>query len=249
MESLSWMFFCLSPFALFCSADDGLLLCFLFIILGFVFKWRNSNKGSIPRITIKVEPQNFWEYHYKDRINATLAQKESIRDELLALKDEEARKWATAICGYHNAWIPPEDTQEQIARANGVVTKRMIKQQVEESDRIQIGKYFLLQKLKAEYENKRIGDGINERRNTYKNGFPEAIIDGDCRKIKLSNGRSVDEWDVKHIYNKSITEMYECLSEQEENQVIEWTREYAIKLHKSIKEGKYFYSVDMDFLN
>lgn len=246
MESLSWLFFCLSPFALFCSEDgNGLLLCLVFIILGFVFKWAGSNCSDTPKAVVKVEPQKFWEWHYKDRMRSTLAEKDSISDGLMALKDKEARSWATTICGYHNAWVPPESTQEQIARANGVVTEKMIKQRTEKKDRIQIGKYFLLQKLKAEYENKRLDEG----QNTYRSGFPEMVIDGDCRKIQLSSGRSIDEWNVKRAYNKSIMEMYESLSEQEKNQVIEWAREYAIKLHKSIKECRHFYSVDMDFLN
>ena len=244
MEFLSWLFFCLSPFALFCSEDgNGLVLCPVFIILGFIFKYAGNNIGGTPTAVVKVEPQKFWEWHYKDRMRNTLAQKDSISDGLMAAKDKEARDWATTICECHNAWVPPEGTQEQIARANGVVTEKMIKQRTEKKDRIQIGKYFLLQKLKAEYENKQI-NGI-----TYRSGFPEMVIDGDCRKIKLSNGRSIDEWNVKRAYNKSIIEMYESLSEQEKNQVIEWTREYAIKLYKSIKECRYFYGVDMDFLN
>ena len=246
MEGLSWLFFCLAPFALFCSeSGNGLILCPVFIILGFVFKYAGSNGGSTPKAVVKVEPQKFWEWHYKDRMRSTLAQKDTINDGLMALKDKEARSWATTICGYHNAWVPPEDTQEQIARANGVVTEKMIKQRTEKKDRIQVGRYFLLQKLKEEYEKCR----ANGKCDTYRNGFPETIIEGDCRKIKLSNGRSIDDWNVKREYNKSVMELYEDLSEQEKNQIIEWAREYAIKLHKSIKEGRYFYSVDMDFLN
>ena len=120
MEYLSWLFFCLSPFALFCSEDGiGLILCPVFILLGFVFRWIGSCSSGTPTAVVKVKPQEFWEWHYKDRMRNTLAQKETIGDELMAYKDKEARDWATTICGYHNAWVPPESTQEQIARANG----------------------------------------------------------------------------------------------------------------------------------
>ena len=112
MEYLSWLFFCLSPFALFCSEDgNGLILCPIFIILGFVFKWIGNN-NSTPTAVVKVEPQKFWEWHYIDAIHK-------------GRSDSEAREWATTICGYHNAWVPSEGKQEQIARANNIVTDKM----------------------------------------------------------------------------------------------------------------------------
>ena len=132
MEFLSWLFFCLSPFALFCSENgNGLILCPVFIILGFVFKWVGSNCGNTSKAVVKIEPQKFWEWHYKDRMRSMIAEKDSTSDRLMAYKDQEARRWATTICGYHNAWVPPETTQEQIARANGVVTEQMVKEKEE----------------------------------------------------------------------------------------------------------------------
>lgn len=127
MEFLSWLFFCLSPFALFCSENGiGLLLCPVFIALGFLCKSAGNYIGGSP--VVKIEPQNFWEWHYKDRMSSTLAQKESICDELMAHRDKEARSWATTICGYHNAPVPSEAKQEQIARSNGVITDKMVKE-------------------------------------------------------------------------------------------------------------------------
>jgi hypothetical protein len=144
MGYLSWLFFCLSPFALFCSEDgNGLILCPVFIILGFVFKWIGNNSNGTPTAVVKVEPQKFWEWHYKDRMRSALSQKDSISDNLMAYKDKEARRWATTICGYHNAWVPPEEKQEQIARANGVITEQMVKEKTVNKDRIQIGKMVL----------------------------------------------------------------------------------------------------------
>ena len=131
MESLSWIFFCLSPFALFCSENgSGLILCPIFIILGFVFKWAGNISVGKPKTVVKVSSSEFWEWHYKDRMRGTLAIKDN-NDAFIAYKDKEARRWATTICGYNNAWVPPEATQEQIARANGVITEAMIKERNE----------------------------------------------------------------------------------------------------------------------
>lgn len=132
MESLSWIFFCLSPFALFCSeGGNGLILCPVFIILGFVFKWIGNNSGGTPTAVVKVEPQEFWEWHYKNRIRKTLDNRDSISDRKMASDDKGAREWATAMCGYHNVWIPPQEEQERIARENGVITNKMLEERAE----------------------------------------------------------------------------------------------------------------------
>lgn len=223
MEYLSWLFFCLSPFALFCSEDgNGLILCPVFIILGFVFKWIGNNSGGTPRAVIKVEPQKFWEWHYKDRIRSTLAQKETISDKLMAVKDKEARSWATTICGYHNAWVPPESTQEQIARATGIVTEQMVENREINKDRIQIGKYFLMRELRLKYENKSC--------------LAKREIEKDMRKIKLSRCYGADDWWVKHEYGKTVSEIWEVLSLDEKEQAEKWIKEYEEKLIKAIKD-------------
>ena len=239
MEFLSWLFFCLSPFALFCSGDgNGLILCPVFIILGFIFKYAASNTGSTSKVVIKVEPQKFWEWHYKDRMRSTLAQKDTINDGLMALKDKEARDWATTICGYHNAWVPPKSTQEQIARANGVVTEQMIKESTLKRDKIQIGKYFLMRELTLKYENAnwRVGKKIKE----------------DMGKIKISQHNGADDWYVKREYGKTVNEMWETLSPEEKQKAVEWVREYEEKLIRAIQNNgnnAYFYirSIGMDF--
>ena len=239
MESLSWIFFCLSPFALFCSEDgNGLILCPVFIILGFVFKWIGSNTGGTPRAVVKVEPQEFWEWHYKDRIRSTLAQKEMIGDYLMSAKDKEARSWATTVCGYHNAWVPPEATQEQIARASGVITEKMIKERNEKKDRIQIGKYFLMNELRLKYEDK--------------NWRAKKEIKEDMKKIKLSRCGEADDWWVNREYGKSVKEMWKTLSLEEKEQAEKWVKEYEKKLIKSIQDYErriefIVKPIDMDF--
>lgn len=229
MEFLSWLFFCLSPFALFCSENgNGLILCPVFIILGFVFKYVGSNSGGTPTKVVKVEPQNFWEWHYKDRISSALAQKNTISDGLMALKDKEARQWATSICGYHNAWVPPEEKQEQIARANGVITEQMVKEKTENKDRVQIGKYFLMCELEEKYHTITIKD------KTGKNCcYPDMTIEEDKYNIESSDGHQISDYWVQSTYNKSINEMWKILSENERAQATEWIEEYERKLIKA----------------
>lgn len=238
MESLSWIFFCLSPFALFCSEDgNGLILCPIFIILGFVFKYIGSNSGGTSKAVVKVEPQEFWEWHYRDRMRSTFAQKD-IGDYLMSAKDKEARDWATTICGYHNAWVPPEAKQEEIARASGAITEKMIKERNEKKDRIQIGKYFLMNELKLKYE------GVNWR--------ARKEIEKDMRKIKILHHGGADDWYVKQEYGKTVSEMWKTLLPEEKQEAENWVREYEEKLVQSVQNYEkritcIIYPVKMDF--
>ena len=226
MEFLSWLFFCLSPFALFCSEDgNGLILCPVFIILGFIFKYIENKSNGTSMAIVKIEPQKFWEWHYKERMRDTLAQKDTINDGLMALKDREARSWATAMCGYHNAWVPPDGTQEQIARANGVITEKMIKECDEKRDRIQVGKYILMSALMEKYDTIKVSRNI---RNLYY--YPKTRIKKDLDKIQTSNNRHVTEYWAYDKYKKSIKEIWNSLSDEEINQAIKWVEEYEQQL-------------------
>ena len=249
MEYLSWLFFCLSPFALFCSEDgNGLILCPIFIILGFVFKYAGSIfcNNTTPRAVVKVEPKEFWEWHYKERMRNTIAQKDSISDGLMAYKDKEARSWATTICGYHNAPVPSEGMQEQIARENGVTTEKTVKSNKINKDRIQIGKYFLMNELEERYRSTKIGKGGRENC-----CFPAMYIEEDKYKINSSDGMFIsDQW-AKDKYNKSISEIWSGMSEEEKNKAMKWIKEYEAKLMEQCNEYVYgeLYDVDvrMDF--
>lgn len=223
MGFLSWLFFCLSPFALFCSEDgNGLILCPVFIILGLVFKFAESNSSGKSTATVKVEPQKFWEWHYVDRMRNTLNQKDSINDGLMALRDKEARRWATTICGYHNAWVPPKDKQEQIARSYGVITEKIAKENTIKRDRIQIGKYFLMSVLKFKYSNAAC--------------YTKREIEKDMKKITISEHLGADDWCVKQKYGKTVREMCKTLTDEEKREAVEWINEYESKLVQAVKD-------------
>ena len=247
MGFLSWLFFCLSPFALFCSEDgNGLILCPVFILLGFVFKWIEGNGCDTPTATVKVEPQKFWEWHYKDRMRNTLAEKDSINDGLMALRDKEARDWATTICGYHNAWVPPEEKQEQIARACGATTEKMIKKSNEKKDKIQVGKYLLMKELMEKHDTTRASRG--ERSLFY---YPKTRIKKDIDKIKTSNDEYITEYWAYSKYKKSVREIWDGLSVEEKNQAARWVEEYErqlINIAREYAENKRSNdNIDMDF--
>lgn len=240
MGYLAWLFFCISPFALFCSEDgNGLILCPVFIILGFVFKWIENNSGKPSRAVVKIDPKDFWEWHYKDRMRSMYVQKDSGNEKRMTIHDQEAREWATTVCGYHNAWIPPESTQEQIARANGVVTTQMIKERKEKHDRIQVGKYILMCELEKKYCSTKIGKDGHE-----KCCSPQTYIAKDKDKIRLSDSRHV-KW-AKSKYDKSIFEIWENVSEEEKKQATKWVEEYEKKLINLCNEYVYGDLCDID---
>lgn len=223
MKTLSWMFFCLSPFALFCSGNGtGLILCPTFIILGFVCKWAANNRSNASKVVVKLEQKEFWKWHYYDRMRSTLANKDSICDESMAYKDKEARSWATTVCRYHNAWVPSDAAQEEIARSYGVITEQMIKENKVKKDRIQIGKYFLMSKLLLEYEdrNMRVRSRVRE----------------DMKKIKLSDHGGADDWFVKREYGKTVEEMWGSLTLEEKNEALEWAKEYEKRLIQAVRD-------------
>lgn len=236
MESLSWIFFCLSPFALFCSEDgNGLILCPTFIILGFVFKWIGNVSIGASKNVVKVKPSEFWECHYKRFISSTLAQKETIGDYLMSYKDKEARDHATTMCRYHNAWIPPEVTQEQIARASGVITEQM----VEEKDRIQFGKYYLMGKTIKFFEEgmetcdvvtiewrelSRIVEELKHLRN----------------EITYVGIRSISEFKFKEKFGTyEADEVWNTvLSQKERSEAKKWAKEYMERFKKEEEDKK-----------
>lgn len=246
MEYLSWMFFCLSPFALFCSEDgNGLILCPIFIILGFVFRWIGNN-GIGSKTVVKVNPQEFWEWHYLDRMKDTLAQKNTMDDYLMSTKDKEARDWATIVCGYHNCYVPSDSQQEKIARANGVVTEKMIKKRERNKDRIQIGKFFLMGELEEKYKSTRIRDNRGRR-----GCSPITYIKMDKDRIRTSDYGFINDYWTEKKYNMSIKEVWDDLSTEEKNKAKKWVEEYEKNLmmmvHEYVDNERACVCVKMDF--
>ena len=212
MEYLSWLFFCLSPFALFCSdGGNGLILCPIFIILGFVFKWINEG-GLEPKI--KVKPQDWWETNYK--INMAQG------------RGHEASKgiadWSTNV---NYCPMPTEEKKERIARSMGVITPQMKYDEEDRWNRIQVEKYRLMEALYEKYKNKTISspDYVVGKR-IGRVCYPYMYIDGSKRVLK--NHIEVYRWN-KDPWSATP-------SEDEKNEAKKWIEEYEERLLKEIND-------------
>ena len=241
MRYLSWMFFCLAPFGLFCSeSGNGLILCPIFIILGFVFKWLENNSSKTPKAIVKVEPRKFWEWHYKSFIGNWGVN-----------YDKDARKWATYVAQSHNCWVPPEEEQERIARENGIITyeirieeenKRKEKEAIEKKrkeeednkwDRLQVGKYYLMWKLMNKY--KRTMFGKKGKGNTCY--FPDMTIERTLSCFRFADDGCVGDYGSKGKFNKTCKEMWETsLTYEEKKEATKWIKEYEERLLREIND-------------
>ena len=228
MESLSWIFFCLTPFGFFCTENGtGLITGTVFLILGFVFKWLGNNSGGEPTAKVKVEPQKFWECHYMDSINGGGI-------------DQNARTWATTVARAHNCPIPSEAEQERIARRNGIVTEKMKQQEKDKWDRIQVGKCYLMQELEKKYKNN-FAQKIDEN-NSNKNrrmAYPSLYIEASTRALQFDDigTNYVAGYNTFHRFKKNVDEMWNTeLSFNEKVEAKKWVEEYENRMLKEIND-------------
>lgn len=235
MKVLSSTFFITAPLALFCSDNGtGIILCPVFIILGFVFRWIDEAMHPVT----KIDPSKFWEWHYNDRMRKTLSQKDTVGDRFIAARDQEARQWATTLCRCNSVWIPPESTQEEIARATGIITEKIIKGK----DKIQFGKYYAMDKAIQclEKENKanrsnsqkwfevlRYIDTLKQLRDkiTYV-GFGDV-----CYTTMIGLKRKFGVDNESEVWEKVL-----CRTERQ--QAEDWVRAYFVKFEKEEEDKK-----------
>ena len=229
MNGLSWLFFCLAPFGLFCSeSGNGLILCPVFIILGFVFKWVENRSNGNPTAIVEIEPQKYWECMYKDYVDtwsATFGM--GIR------MDKEARGGATSMCRIHNCWIPPEEEQERIARENGIFTEKMKQEEDNNWDRIQTGKHYLMNELKEKYE--MVMFGKRGRGNRCK--YPSLIIEYAIDCLEFADHSTVNEYFTKEKFDISCKEMWNAvLTAEEKSEATKWVEEYEKRLLQEVND-------------
>ena len=100
--------------------------------------------------------------------------------------------------------------------------------------------------LEEKYRSTKIGKGGRE-----KCCFPSTHIEDDKDRIKSSDDRFISDYWTKSKYNKSVSEMWKSLSEEEKNQAKRWVKEYEEKLIKLCNEyvygDLYNINVKMDF--
>ena len=219
MEYLSWLFFSISPFALFCSEDgNGLILCPVFVVLGFICKWAANQSRKKPRGIVKLEPQEYWEWHFKQRLN------EKIHPNLNSTNTPEmARDWANQMCIYHGVGYPSDERFEQICKEMGLKTKKVKDNEDEEYDRIQSGKYYLLDRF--EKIPRTPWDRIN-------------IIKMEKKKLyfkKTGHCYGVGDIQIWSRFNKDTDEMWNVLTQEERDEATKWFEEWK---NNAIKNAK-----------
>ena len=215
MESLSWIFFCLTPFGFFCTENGtGLITGTVFLILGFVFKWLGKNGGETPTAKVKVEPQKFWEWHYMDSINNGGI-------------DQNARTWATTVARAHSCPIPSDAEQERIARKNGIITEQMKYDEQDKWNRIQVAKYRLMNDLYEKYKAKgRITSSDYVSGRTGRQCCPYFYIESSMSALK--GFIKVNRWN-KDPWNSVI-------SESEKAEAKKWITEYEERLIREVND-------------
>lgn len=213
MAFFSTMFFFAAPFALFCSGGgNGLALCSIFIILGFVCRWLGG--GNIGKPKLKVSPNEFWETNY----GISLAK---------GSKDEDARAWATTMCRINSCRIPTDEEQEEIAQKRGVVTEAMKREKTDPIDRLQFGKYYLFEKEIQKCAQKKMGKPWEE----YSKLFDLEDAMGECLHLIRYTGfndsigtfslrleKKFGEKDADVVWNT-------LLSEEERTEAERWVKE------------------------
>lgn len=136
----------MSPIALLCSKNgDGIVLFLIFIILGLICLWLGKG-GLDPKVRVKKD--DWWEEMYMSRLGQNAARKEKPD----ARDDKIARDIANWSAGNMKCRMPSEEEKEQIARSMGVVTYKMIYDEEDRWNRIQVEKYRLMDKLYEKYK-------------------------------------------------------------------------------------------------
>lgn len=240
MEYLSWLFFCLSPFVLFASDNGtGLISCPVFIILGFVFKYIAKKSKTVSytdedgkknvykietdecgntKLTAVVEPQNFWEWHFKQRLN------EKIHPNLNATNTPEmARDWANQMCMYHGVGYPSDEKFEQICKEMGLKTKKVKDAEDEVYDRIQAGKFLLLDRFEKIQGTP--WDRIN-------------IIKMEKKKLyfkKTGHCYGVGDFQIWSRFKKDTGEVWNSLTQKERDEATKWFEEWKNNAIKNVK--------------
>lgn len=219
MEYLSWLFFFLTPFGFFCTeSGTGLITGTVFLILGFVFKFARSSIGGTPTATFKAESQKFWMMHFEQRLNEKIHPNLNITN-----TPEMARDWANQMCIYHGVGYPSDERFEQICKEMGLKTKKVKDAEDEIYDRIQAGKFFLLDRF--EKIPRTPWDRIN-------------IIKEEKKKLyfkKTGHCYGVGDFQIWSRFKKDTDEMWNSLTQKERDEATKWFEEWENNTIKNVK--------------
>ena len=216
MGYLSFMFFALSPFALFCSEDgNGIILFPVFLILGAICKWI-ANDGINEARKPKVSSEEFWTIHFLNHYNSWKG------EEKANVTAENSKSWADQVARANGCVPPTDERYEQIAKEHGIKTRKV--KQVEEDrwNRVQVEKYRLMEELEKKYG--WIGFRSKDKKRTY---CPRLCIKPSKQAlkgfIKVDPLRNKDPWTA-------------ILSEDEKMEAKKWIEEYEERLLREMND-------------
>ena len=206
----SKIFLCTSPFALFCSRNgNGGALFLVFLILGGICAWIGHG-GLEP--TLRVKPKDWWETQFRHSIALKKSKELSNQD----VKD--SLKWADYITSSNKLPMPTEKSDH--------------------IDRIQFGKYYLMEKEIKKMEKENFGsfhDDWRERNSltTYMGHL--------CREISYCNLCRVTFIDYDDLRNRFGMDKPEkvwnlVLSNEERREAAKWTKETIERITRERRE-------------
>ena len=216
MEFLSIIFFSVAPFALFCSeGGNGLFLCPLFLILGAICKWI-SNGGIDEMHRPRVSSEEFWTIHFLDHYNSWRG------NEKVNVTAEDSRRWADEVTRSNGGTPPSNERYEEIARANGIKTRKVRQVDEDRWNRIQVEKYRLMGELEKKYG--WIGFRNKDKTRIY---CPRLCIKPSRQAlkgfIKVDPLRNQDPWTA-------------ILAEDEKMEAKKWIEEYEERLLREMND-------------
>ena len=243
---LSTMFFILTPFGFFCTGNGtGLITGPVFLIIGFILKW--VEEGGIERASRpKVSSEEFWTIQFLQHYNTWKDVKEAHNTA------EGSKSWADQVTRA-NGGIPVSDERfEQIAKENGITTRKMQFANRARFNRIQLGKYYLMGKLIEKYKDWKKEPVKNSE---YKFAEPVRYIEASRKALKFATwtyGLTAEERKVvDYGFTENNEEGFNKLSVEEKSVAEKWVSEYEARfleeVHSYIETGVSMPTIDKHY--
>lgn len=226
---LSTIFFILTPFGFFCTGNGtGLITGPVFLIIGFILKWIEN--GGVERVSRpKVSSEEFWTIQFLQHYNTWKDIKEAHNTA------EGSKSWADQVTRA-NGGVPVTDARfEQIAKENGIVTRKMQFANRARFNRIQLGKYYLMGKLIKKYKGwKR--EPANKRE--YRWVEPVHYIEASRKALKFATwtyGLTEEEKKVVDFgFTENNEEGFNKLTAEEKSVAEKWVNEYEARFLEEV---------------
>lgn len=232
MAYFSWLFFCIAPFALFCSGGGtGIIVCPVFILLGVLCRWI-ANGGIERANTPKLSNNEFWEITFIKRYRSM--KNSDYKDFPDYMAAEEAKGWADYITDCQGGYPVSAEKYEEIAKKYGIVTKKEYEIDAHRWDRVQMMKYYLMKKLSDKYR------GIHKSKGL----IPSSIIDDEKDALYRANGYENVSYYGTPIYVNGKEykpyyfdeELIKFIPQDEIEEAQKWVDEYEQRLIKEMDD-------------